>query len=149
MKTPSVTIRDVRGGRCADGAVLAELAESWADDEHSRECGPAAGAVDYGGAGEVGEAHLGEPAASPGPCADDGVDDGGEDEGEEEERPHLDAFGEGAGYDGCGGGDEDHLEEPVGHDGVVALPFCRLLQDPGGGGCDLGVTGVEECDLGG
>ena len=40
---------------------------------------------------------------------------------EQEERPQLDALGQGAGDDRSGGGHENHLEEPVGHRGVAGL----------------------------
>ena len=95
-----------------------ELAQPGTDDEDAGQGGPATGAVHDGGTGEVLESHTVQPAAAPGPGADDGVDDGGEDQHEQEEGPELDPLGQGAGHDGRGGGDEDHLEEPVGHGGV-------------------------------
>ena len=96
-----------------------EFAESWADHQRAGQGSPAAGAVDDGGAGEVLETHLSEPSAAPGPRADDGIQQCGEDQGEQEETPHLHALGQRAGDDGSGGGDEDHLEEPVGHHRVA------------------------------
>ena len=82
-----------------------------------------------------------QPAFAPGPGADEGVGECREEEGEEEEGPHLHSLGQRAGDDGGCGGDEDHLEEPVGHRGVGGL-----LKDARGGRATLG---IEQGNLGG
>ena len=70
-----------------------------------------------------------------------GVGEGRQEEGEEEEGPHLHSLGQRAGDDGGRGGDEDHLEEPVGHRGVGGL-----LKDARGGRAGLS---LEQGSLGG
>ena len=78
------------------GAVLGVLAEARADGEGAREGHAATDGVHHGAAGEVAEAHLAEPAATPDPVADDRVDEGGRQGGEGEEGAQPRAFGDGA-----------------------------------------------------
>jgi hypothetical protein len=79
--------------------------------------------VDHPGAGEVDVAvpearlgaELGEPAAAPGPHAEDRVDDDRHPEAVDDERGELPAFGHGAGHDRRGGVHEHQVEQEVGH----------------------------------
>ena len=77
--------------------------------------------MDNGRTRKVLEPHLIKPAATPRPCADNGIDERGEDQRKQKERPEFDPFGQGSRYDGGRGRHEHHLEEPVRHHGVAVL----------------------------
>ena len=129
--------RHVGGRRRLDAAVGAELALPRADDESTGKGRPAAGRMHDGGAGEILEAHLVEPALAPRPGADHGIDEGGQQRDVDKERPELHPFGQCAGDDRGGRRHEHHLEEPIGHGGVAAL------HDGLGGG----FVAIEQGDL--
>ena len=85
---------------------------------------PSADRVHDGGAREVVEPRLRQPAAAPRPGADQRVQERAQQRGEDQEHPELHPLGEGSGNDGCGRGDEDHLEEPVGARRGVGVRRC-------------------------
>jgi hypothetical protein len=115
MKVPSVA-----SGRLAPGMALMEpslpyLPLRGAEQQHAGQGRGGAAQVHDAGAGEVVEAEAVEEAAAPLPVALHRIDETGHDHGEQQEGPQLHALGHGAGDDGHGGGDEDDLEEEVGH----------------------------------
>jgi hypothetical protein len=93
MNVPSVASGMVGARHRVDLAVLV-LAQARAEDDGAGQSCPATDGVHDGGACEVGEAHLGEPAAAPLPGGRDRVDEAGQDDGEDQERPQLDALGQ-------------------------------------------------------
>ena len=127
MKTPQRRERQaVAGdGACGQpGAVLHVLADAGADDHGADQAQPAAGGMDDGGAGEVGEAgaDVVQPAAAPGPVADDRIDQRGHEHAVDHVGGKAGPFGHGAGDDrrrGCG---EHRLEQPEGEVGSIAGP---------------------------
>src|SRR5690606_35513919 len=105
-----------------DLTIGAILAEAWSEQDHTRQRRPTTHSVDDGGAREVVEPPLAEPASTPLPEADDGIDQGHVYGREPHEAVELDAFGDSPRDDGGGGGGEHGLEEevgPVGGAGVV------------------------------
>ena len=133
--------RQVRARERVDRAVLAVFAATRAQDDGADQGGPAADAMHDRGAGKIGEAHLGQPAATPGPGPLDWVDDAGQDDGEQQERPQFDPLGKRPGNDRGRGGDKHHLEEPVGGDRIaVADDSADLLGS--------GLFGAKQCQLG-
>ena len=92
-------------------AVLVVLADAGAENSGADAGAHAAYHVDCGGAGEVMEAQLAQPAAAPDPVAGDGIDESGDAEGVDAVGDELGALCHGAGDDGGGGGAEDRLED--------------------------------------
>ena len=77
--------------------------------------------VDHGGAGEIDEAQVFQPAltlvqATPGPGTEDGINQGADHEGVDQIGNELGPLGHGPGNNGRGCGAEDHLEHPEGQD---------------------------------
>ena len=70
---------------------------------------------------EVGEACRCKRTATPAPGSLDRVDEARHDHGKGEESPKLHPFRNGAGNNGHGRGDENHLEEIIGASGVVGF----------------------------
>ena len=92
-------------------AVLAVFADAGPQDFRAHQGRHAAHHVHGGGAGEIVEAQLGQPAAAPDPVAGDGVDDGADHQAVDQIRGELGPLRHRAGDNGGGGGAEHRLED--------------------------------------
>ena len=95
------------------GLTAHELADAGAKQHGAHQTGPSAHGVNDGGASEVNEAELAQPAAVPLPGTGDRVDDRGQDEGEDHELAELDALSHQTRNDRGSGARESGLEEEV------------------------------------
>jgi hypothetical protein len=111
----------VAGDRPRLAGAGVELADPGPEDGGGHERRDAAGHVHDGGAGEVLEAELGDPAATPGPRADHRVDQGGHHGRDDDVGTELHPLGDGAGHDRRRGGGEHRLEGEVDLQRVAGL----------------------------
>jgi hypothetical protein len=91
--------RHVVAGNGVDLAILAILSDAWPKHDDAGQGRPAADRVHLRAAGEIDEATVCQPAATPDPVADDGINADRHDQAEDDERQVLDALGHGSGDD--------------------------------------------------
>ena len=115
-------------GNGAGLAVLVVFADTGPEDFRADKSGHAADHMYCGGACEIMEAELGEPAAAPDPVTGDRIDKRTDHGAVDAVGDEFGAFRHCAGDNGCRGGAEDGLENRVGpqrdgksHEAVVAL----------------------------
>jgi hypothetical protein len=96
-----------------DAAVLFVFAVARTQDQYGGQSGETTEGVDDGGAGEIVETQLVEPAAAPFPGTGDRVQKGDQYGGIEHEVVEFDALGYGSRDDSGGGGGEHRLEDEI------------------------------------